>query len=430
MKLPLSTAFAAALILAAGPFQPRAASAQDDMKNMPGMATPKPKKPAASATPKPATAPAMKDMPGMAPAAPAVSIPTDNAASAEQKKMDAMPGMAPTSTPAAKRAGAASAQAEMDAMPGMTPAKPGSAASTKKESMAGMPGMAGGAAAKKGGMAAMPGMDAGAPPAQRMSAPGVTVLGPHQKWVPPRGDNRAAELLSRPMLEAHMKGLPPPVEDSMIHSFMLFDLLEYRAYNSGPATLTWDFVGWIGGDYNRLWIKSEGDLSLSRGNATEGDLQLLYGRLIAPFWNLQLGLRHNRITRPNRSDNSRTYAVIGLQGLAPGRFDIEPSLYISDRGEVSGEITVSADYYLTQRLVLQPRFEGQFSFQGDRKFDTASGVNQTDLGVRLRYEITREFAPYIGVTWQRKYGGTASIARSSGDSTDAVAFVLGLRLWF
>lgn len=91
---------------------------------------------------------------------------------------------------------------------------------------------------------------------------------------------------------------------------------------------------------------------------------------------------------------------------------------------------MSADLYLTQRLVLKPRFEGEFSFQGDRQFDTASGVNQTDLGLRLRYEITREFAPYLGVTWQRKYGGTASLARSEGDSTDGVALVLGLRLWY
>jgi len=152
------------------------------------------------------------------------------------------------------------------------------------------------------------------------------------------------------------------------------------------------------------------------------------GRLIAPFWDLQLGVRQNLIMGPGRSDNSRTYAVIGLQGLAPGNFDIEPTLYLSDRGEVSGEITVSADLDLTQSLVLQPRFEGQFSFQGDKQFDTASGVNQTDLGLRLRYEITRDFAPYLGVTWQRKYGGTAALARSEGESTDAVAFVLGLAL--
>jgi len=226
------------------------------------------------------------------------------------------------------------------------------------------------------------------------------------------------------------KNWPQPVEDSQIYHMALFDLLEYRAYDSGPATMTWDFVGWLGGDYNRLWIKTEGDMNLSRGNGVEGDLQVLYGRLIAPFWDFQFGVRQNLITGPNRSNNSRTYAVLGLQGLAPGYFEIEPSLYISDRGEVSGDITVSKDFYLTQKLVLQPRFEGQFSFKEDRQFDTASGVNQTDLGLRLRYEIRREFAPYIGVSWQQKYGGTASIARSEGDPASAVAFVVGVRLAF
>lgn len=226
------------------------------------------------------------------------------------------------------------------------------------------------------------------------------------------------------------KNWPQPVEDSQIYHMALFDLLEYRAYNAGPPTLTWDFVGWLGGDYNRLWIKTEGDQNLNRGNGVQGDFQLLYGRLIAPFWDLQAGVRYNGITGPNRSGNSRAYAVIGLQGLAPGYFDIEPSLYISDRGEVSGEITVSKDFYLTQKLVLQPRFEGQFSIQGDRQFDTASGVNQTDLGLRLRYEIRREFAPYIGVSWQQQYGGTASIARSEREPASAVAFVVGVRLSF
>ena len=188
MKLDPSiarAAFVTALSLIAGLCQPGAASAQDDMKNMPGMEKPKPKKPAASATPKPAgaaaSAPVMKDMPGMAPTAPAATTPAGTAApaskpatesvpTADQKKMDAMPGMAPAGGSTAKPAGAASAKSEMDAMPGMSPAKPGTAASGKKDGMAAMPGMAGGAATP-----------------QRMSAPGVTILGPSQKWVPPRG---------------------------------------------------------------------------------------------------------------------------------------------------------------------------------------------------------------------------------------------------
>lgn len=226
------------------------------------------------------------------------------------------------------------------------------------------------------------------------------------------------------------KNWPKPVEDSQIYYMPLFDLLEYRDYSAGSPTMTWDFVGWLGGDYNRFWIKTEGDQNLDRGNGVQGDFQLLYGRLIAPFWDLQVGVRYNGITGPNRGANSRTYAVIGLQGLAKQRFNVEPALYLSDRGEVSAELTVSIDYFLTQRLVLQPRFEAQLSIQGDRKFDTASGANQTDIGLRLRYEIRREFAPYIGVTWLQKYGGTASIVRSEREPAGAVAFVAGVQLSF
>ena len=275
-------------------------------------------------------------------------------------------------------------------------------------------------------MGSMPGMKP-APATSESKASSSSAKKPAKR--PPL--NRAAELLSKPMLEAHMESLKTePLEDRKIHSFLLFDLLEYRANSAGVDTFTWDFVGWVGGDFNRLWIKSEGDQNIGRGNGVQGDLQLLYGRLIAPFWDFQAGLRYNGIIGPDRSLGSRTYAVIGLQGVAPGNFDVEPALYISDRGEVSAEITVSADLYLTQRLVLQPRLEAQFSVQGDPKFSTGKGANQTDLGLRLRYEFTREIAPYIGVTWLRKYGDTADIARAESEPDDAIAFVAGLRLWY
>ena len=270
MKLKTSTArtaFATAFILTASVFQPSAAQAQADMKDMPGMApkaTPAPKKSGAAATPKPA------------------------AAAMSQQEMDAMPGMAPkkavpAATSIAKPANAATSQAEMDAMPGMSPAKPAASKSLRpapaKSDMSGMPGMAAPGASKTKVIAGMPGMSAGdASAPQRMSAPGIFVLRPPQKWVPPRGDNRAAELLSRPALEQLMKPLPPPIEDSMLHGFSLFELLEYRFNSSGPDMFVWDFVGWHGGDYNRLWIKTEGRQDLSDGNRGEGDLQLLYGR--------------------------------------------------------------------------------------------------------------------------------------------------------
>jgi copper resistance protein B len=441
MKFNFSTArtvFATTFILTASVFQPSAGWAQADMKDMPGMApkaTPTPKKAAPAATAKPAAAAMsqkeMDAMPGMAPTAattskedaPTVTTPTDSAKA--PAAMDDMPGMSQAKPATSKSAGPVPAKNDMDGMPGM--AAPGA---SKTKGMAAMPGMPAGGASKKG-MAGMPGMPAGeASTPKRMSAPGVFILRPPQKWVPPRGDNRAAELLSRPALEQLMKPLPPPVEDSLLHGFLLTELLEYRANSAGPNAFVWDFVGWFGGDYNRLWVKTEGRQDLSDGNRGEGDLQLLYGRLIAPFWDLQLGVREKFNLGSGLRDNTRTYAVIGLQGLAPGNFDVEPAIYVSDRGEVSAELTVSADLYLTQRLVLQPRFQGEVSVQGDDRFGTGSGVAETDIGLRLRYEIRREIAPYIGVSWLKQYGETARISRQQGETSDTVALVLGLRLWW
>ena len=325
---------------------------------------------------------------------------------AAQDDMKDMPGMAPEAKPAAKKPAPATGemtQEEMDAMPGMKPTTPD--------------------------MEAMPGMESAATP-PRMSTPGITILRPPQKWQPPRGDNRAAELLSRSELEDYMKPLPGPVMDSMAYSFSLFELLEYRANSSGSDTFSWDFIGWYGGDFNRLWVKSEGSQDLNAGNDGTADLQLLYGRLIAPFWDLQAGIRTKFNLGSSLDGNTRTYAVIGLQGIAPGNFDFEPAIYISDSGEVSAELTASYDLYLTQRLILQPRFQGEISFQSDDRFGTGEGVTETDIGLRLRYEIAREIAPYVGVSWLRNYGQTGRLARQQGESSDAVAFVAGIRIWF
>ena len=240
----------------------------------------------------------------------------------------------------------------------------------------------------------------------------------------------ADEPLSFAELENHLETLPPPIEDSAIYNFLLFDLLEYRANSSEPDTLNWDFVSWFGGDYNRLWIKSEGELNLEGANQGVGDVQFLYGRMIAPFWDFQTGVRFNQNLGSGFDGSSRTYGVIGLQGLAPYRFEFEPAIYISDRGEVSAQLTASYDLLLTERLILQPRFEGSVSLDGDPRFGTGDGLNDIEIGLRLRYEISREFAPYIGVSWGRLYGDTADIARAGGDSVENVSFVAGVRLWW
>jgi copper resistance protein B len=312
------------------------------------------------------------------------------------------------------RHGVAFAQTDMSGMSGMSPTPtPAASAVPRKE------------------MESMRGPSSGSTVPQRMSAPGVFVLRPPQKWTPPPGDDRSGELLSREELRQHMAPLPAPVEDSAFHYLPLFDLLEYRYNSSGPDMFVWDFAGWFGGDYNRLWVKTEGRQALSQGSRGEGDLQLLYGRLISPFWDFQIGARAlTNLGNGSLRRNARTYAVIGFQGLAPGNFDVEPAIYISDHGEVSGEVTISADLYLTQRLILQPRFQGEITIQGDPRFQTGAGGTEIDLGVRLRYDIRREVQPYIGVSWLRSFGANARLARESGETYDRIGLVAGLQLWW
>jgi copper resistance protein B len=417
-------ALATTLVATAALFSPHNGWGQADMKNMPGMspsATPTPKKsPPATMSEK-----EMQNMPGMAPTSksgadsPTPTSAPGSATTKPQTDMSSMPGMSPSNKIAPTQSG-------MTDMQGMDHGN-----TSKTKAMAGMPGMGEPNASATKAMGGMPGMNhTGSSAPITMSKPGVTVLRPPQKWVPPPSDNRAAELLSRPALEQFMRPLPPPIDDTMLHSFALFDLLEYRTNSSGPNSISWDFVGWFGGDFNRLWVKSEGNQDLSAGSRGIGDLQLLYGRTIAPFWDFQIGVRSKLNLGQGLANNSRSYAVIGLQGLAPGNFDVEPAIYISERGEVSAELTLSADLYLTQRLILQPRFQGEISFQGDDRFRTGEGVTETDLGIRLRYEFRREIAPYIGVSWLRNYGETARLAEQEGESSDKIAFVAGLRLWW
>jgi copper resistance protein B len=318
--------------------------------------------------------------------------------------MESMPGMVPATSPSAKSSSTAPAMKDMSGMKEMGPK----------------------AGPQMKGMAATPGMSA----PQRMSAPGIFILGPPQKWTPPPGDDRSGELLSREELQQQMQPLPPPVEDSAFNYLPLFDLLEYRYNSSGPDMFVWDFAGWFGGDYNRLWVKTEGRLTLSQGNKGEGDLQLLYGRLIAPFWDFQIGARARQNLGAGFRGNTRTYAVIGFQGLAPGNFDVEPAIYISDRGEVSAEVTLTADLYLTQRLILQPRFQGEVTIQGDPRFQTGKGGTEIDMGVRLRYAVAREIQPYIGVSWLRSFGANARLAREGGETYDTIGLVAGLQLWW
>lgn len=212
------------------------------------------------------------------------------------------------------------------------------------------------------------------------------------------------------------------------YGLLLVDQLEYRQHE-GDDLLRWDAEGWYGGDVNRFWFKTEGEHTAQGPSAGGAEIHGYYGRLIAPFWDAQVGLRYDQQWEPG-SASSRAFAAIGLQGFAPYRFDVAPALFISEDGDLSARLTATRDYRFTQRLIAQGRFETEIAAQDVPKFGVGEGVNYLELGFRLRYEIRREFAPYIGVNWERKLGGTETMARQSGEDPNVLSFVAGVRIWF
>ncbi len=217
------------------------------------------------------------------------------------------------------------------------------------------------------------------------------------------------------------------VMDDAIYTFVLFDQLEYR--RTGDANpVGWDLLGWVGGDFTRLWIKSEGEQA-TVGGGGEVEVQALYGRLVAPYWDLQIGARVD-VRYGGGTARARVLAVVGLEGLAPYWFEMEPAVFVSQDGHVSARLTTSYDMFVTQRLIVQPRVEVNAAVQEVPDFGVGQGLNDVNLGIRVRYELRREYAPYVGLEWVRRFAGTADLARQGGESVSDVAVVGGFRVWF
>lgn len=200
----------------------------------------------------------------------------------------------------------------------------------------------------------------------------------------------------------------------MRFSQILFNLAEIQV-RDGRDGYRWDGEGWFGGDIHRLVVKSEGEGALG-GRIGAAEVQALYARAIDPYWNVQAGVRQDV-----GAGARRTYAVIGVEGLAPYWFDVDGALFLSDKGELLGRAEAWVDQRLTQRAILQPRLEVNLAAQDVADQRIAAGVSSIEAGLRLRYEIAREFAPYVGVNWERRYGP----ARGGG-----AALALGIRTWF
>ncbi|AZV28066.1 copper resistance protein CopB [Pseudomonas syringae] len=212
------------------------------------------------------------------------------------------------------------------------------------------------------------------------------------------------------------------VHDSAINTYFLADKLEWQDADDA-STLAWDLSGWIGGDIDRLWLRSEGERS--NGKTEDAEIQALWGHAISPWWDVVSGVRQD--FKPGAP---QTWAAFGLQGMALYNFEAEATAFLGENGQSAVRLEGDYDILLTNRLILQPTAELNVYGKNDPQRRIGSGLANTEAGLRLRYEIRREFAPYIGVTWNRTYGNTADYAREEGDDRSEARLVLGVRLWF
>jgi len=215
----------------------------------------------------------------------------------------------------------------------------------------------------------------------------------------------------------------PQLLDKAIFAHLLFDQLEGRfGFNQGN-TFRWEAAGWVGTDENKFWLLSEG--RYSNNELDDGIHHLLYGRSITTYFDVLVGTRWDLDSLP-----SRGWGAIGIQGLAPGFFKVSALGYVSGEGHLAARLEANYDLFITQRLVLQPQFEMNFYTKDDPARNVGAGLSELDVGLRLRYEITREFAPYVGITYLGQYGATADYVSAAGGPTQQVRFTVGLRTWF
>lgn len=302
---------------------------------------------------------------------------------------DAMPAMDPSGM-------------DHGAMPGMKPEKP--------ETAGEVPGMEQGSqSAPQQGTA---GMDHGEMDMQGGSAP------------PDARDPHAYS--GGYTLESGPYALPGPrvLRLSDEHNFgaLLVDRLERVHTRDGNAT-AYDMQAWFGRNYNRLVVKAEGDVS--QGELQEARTELLWGHAIATFWDTQLGMRYDSGAGPDRG-----WLAFGVQGLAPYWFEVDAAAYVGDNGRTALRLEAEYELLLTQKLVLQPRLEINAYGKNDEVLGIGSGLSDGAAGLRLRYEFTRQFAPYVGVERAGKFGKTADLARIAGEKTDETRWVAGVRFWF
>jgi copper resistance protein B len=203
---------------------------------------------------------------------------------------------------------------------------------------------------------------------------------------------------------------------------VMLDRLESQHGEDG-SVFEWDASAWYGGDYQKLWLDAEGERVA--GNTHDSRVELLWDRIVSPWWSLRAGARHDSGAGPDRA-----WAAIGVAGLAPGFIEVEASAYLGEGGRSALRLTSHYDLLITQRLVLQPEAELEVYGRGDTERRIGSGLTDLKLGLRLRYELRRELAPYFGVRWVKQFGDSADLRRAAGESDHELLWLAGVRAWF
>ena len=234
----------------------------------------------------------------------------------------------------------------------------------------------------------------------------------------------AADLLFDPAVMAAARKQLLAENGDVRTTAVLIDTLE-ASFDDGEEGYSWNAQGWTGGDINRFWWKTEGEGAFD-GKLHDAEVQALYSRAVAPFWDVQAGVRQD--FRPDGDDT--THLTLGVQGVAPYWFEVSAAAFLSTDGDLTARAEAEYDQRLTQKWILQPAVEVALSASDIPELEMGSGLTSVTAGLRLRYEIRKEFAPYVGVEWSRSFGDTADYAKARGDDANATRLVVGIKAWF
>ncbi|MBX3431221.1 MAG: copper resistance protein B [Hyphomonadaceae bacterium] len=240
---------------------------------------------------------------------------------------------------------------------------------------------------------------------------------------PASGEANAADLYFDPAAMAHAREQLVTENGGMRTHAIILERLE-AGFDDEAETYAWHVQGWYGGDVHRFWWKSESEGAFSE-EVEHAELQLLYSRAVTPYFDLQAGVRQSYLDSEDRTD-----FVLGVQGLAPYWFEVGAAAFVSTEGDVTARAEAEYDLRLTQKLILQPAAELNFAAQDIPDLDVGAGFTDANIGVRLRYEFSRSFAPYVGVEWTSALGETRDIRESLGADTQSTRAVIGLRALF